>query len=101
MFLGLIAISFGGVLNDRFDPCLLTVFGCKSSSTTKAPITKAPENQQLKAKLVSFKNLKIQFCFNILVHFQAELEKMDTELMKKNIMLKSEIVSKYLSMPKV
>ena len=63
MFLGLVALAFGGVPNDRFDPCLLTVFGCKTSSTTKAPITKAPENQQIKAKLVSFKNVKIQFCF--------------------------------------
>ena len=98
MFLELFALAFGGVPKHRFDPCLLTVFGCKTSSTTKAPVPKAPENHQIKAKLVSFKNLKIQFCFNSFVHFQAQLEKMDTELMKKNNMLKSEIVN---SIPKV
>ena len=54
MFLGIVALAFGGVPKDRFDPCLLTVFGCNTPSTTMAPITKAPENHQIKAKLVSF-----------------------------------------------
>ena len=69
MFLGLVALAFGGVPKDRFDPCLLTVFGCKTSSNTKAPITKAPENQQIKTKLVSYKKCKNSILLYIFEHF--------------------------------
>ena len=61
IFFGALTLAFGGVLNKRFDPCLLTISGC-NEHTTKAPTTTAPnvlgpDNGQINAKLVpSFKS---------------------------------------------
>ena len=68
IFLGIVALAFGGVPKDRFDPCLLTVVGCNTPSTTKAPNTKASENLQIKAKLVSNQKSKNSILFYIFVH---------------------------------
>ena len=58
LLFAIFAVGFGRVLKDRFNPCFLTVSGCKDSTLPKAPsTTEVPKgfkgNDDIKSKLVN------------------------------------------------
>ena len=62
LLFAIFALGFGGVPKDRFNPCFLTVSGCKdSTSKTPSTTTEASKgkrfhgNDEIKSKLVNSK----------------------------------------------